>query len=140
MACYKQNSYKALTYICVSIKFKYVAKVSQIRIDVGLDDGNVPQSIHWNATDSTASERQTAKAMMINFWDGQDKAALRIDLWTSDMMVDEMADFYYQNLMGMADSFQRSTGETELVNEMKEFAKEFFRKFQENQRKASGQK
>lgn len=77
---------------------------------------------------------------MINFWDGQDKAALRIDLWTSDMMVDEMADFYYQNLMGMADSFQRSTGETELVNEMKEFAKEFFRKFQENQRKASGQK
>lgn len=105
---------------------------------MGLDDGNVPQTIHWNATDSTAAERQQAKAMMINFWDGMDKAALRIDLWTSEMMVDEMADFYYQTIMGMADSFQRSTGETELVNDMKNFAKAFFQKFQENQRRAAG--
>jgi gliding motility-associated protein GldC len=114
-----------------------VSKESTIRIDVGLDETNVPQTIHWNATDSTAMERQVAKAMMINFWDGQDKAALRIDLWTNEMMIDEMADFYYQTFMGMADSFQRSTGETELVDEMKNFAREFFRKFQENQRKAS---
>lgn len=104
---------------------------------MGLDEGNVPNSIHWNATDSTAMERQEAKAMMINFWDGQDKAALRIDLWTNNMMIDEMADFYYQSLMGMADSFQRSTGETELVTDMKTFAKEFFKKFQEKQRKAT---
>ena len=105
---------------------------------MGLDEANVPQTIYWNATDSTAVERQVAKAMMINFWDGQDKAALRIDLWTNEMMIDEMADFYYQTYMGMADSFQRSTGETELVNEMKSFAKDFFQKFQEKQRKAAG--
>jgi gliding motility-associated protein GldC len=117
-----------------------VAKESQIRIDVGLDDDNVPKTIHWNATDSTASEKQAARAMMINFWDGQEGAALRIDLWTNEMMIDEMADFYYQTLMGMADSFQRSTGETGLVNEMKDFAKQFFRKFQENQRKAASKK
>jgi len=114
-----------------------VPKQSTIKIEVGLDDGNVPQSIHWNATDSTASEPQLAKAMMINFWDGQEKAALRIDLWTNEMMIDEMADFYYQSFMGMADSFQRSTGETELVDGMKEFAKEFFQKFQEKQRQAN---
>ena len=112
-------------------------KQSTIKIEVALDEGNVPKSIHWNATDSTASEPQQAKAMMVNFWDGQEKAALRIDLWTNEMMIDEMADFYYQAFMGMADSFQRSTGETELVNYMKEFAQEFFRKFQEKQRQAN---
>lgn len=112
-----------------------MSKESHIKVDVGLDDQNVPQSIHWSATDSTAAERQQAKAMMINFWDGNDKAALRIDLWTQEMMVDEMADFFYQTLVGMADSFQRSTGETALVADMKSFAQGFFEKFQENQRK-----
>jgi len=114
-----------------------VIKESHIKIDVALDDKNVPEAIHWSATDSTADERQQAKAMMVNFWDGMDKAALRIDLWTQEMMVDEMADFYYQTMMGMADSFQRSTGQTALVNDMKNFAKEFFRKFQESQRSES---
>ena len=112
-------------------------KESVIKIDVTLDEQKVPTDIRWSATDSTAEERQQAKSMMLSFWDGADKAALRIDLWTQEMMVDEMADFYYQTLMGMADSFQRSTGQTELVHDMKHFAKEFFRKFQESQRQAN---
>lgn len=117
-----------------------MTKESQIKIDVALDEKKVPTSILWSATDSTADERQKAKAMMVNFWDGMDKAALRIDLWTQDMMIDEMADFYYQTFMGMADSFQRSTGQTELVKDMKQFARDFFKKFQESQRKENAQK
>lgn len=54
----------------------------------------IPQSIDWSATDSTAQEAQAARAMMLTFWDPTDKTALRIDLWTKDMMVDEMADFF----------------------------------------------
>ncbi len=110
-------------------------KESTIKIDIALDEQKVPQRIFWNATDSTADMRQEAKAMQVSFWDGEEKAALRIDLWTKEMMVDEMGDFYYQCLMGMADTFGRSTGETELVAEMKAFAQNFFKKFQENQRK-----
>src|ERR1700712_4800973 len=109
---------------------------SKITIDVELDANKVPQKIEWDATDSTADERQAARAMVINFWDPLDKAALRIDLWTKDMMVDEMADFYFQTFMGMADTFQRSTGQTQLVKEMKEYAQEFYKKFQEAQLKA----
>ena len=107
---------------------------SSITIDVELDSERVPSNIKWQATESTANEPQNAKAMMLSFWDAADKSALRIDLWTQKMMVDEMADFYYQTLMGMADSFQRSTGQTELVNDMKKFAQGFFQKFQEAQR------
>jgi len=105
-----------------------------ISIAVQLDEKKVPQNIKWTATDSTADDMQDARAMMLNFWDGADKAALRIDLWTKDMMVDEMVDFYYQCFMGMADSLERSTGQRDLVADMQGFAKDFIRKFQEGQR------
>lgn len=113
---------------------------TKIGVDVVLDDNRVPQTINWSATESSADEPQKAKAMMINFWDGADKAALRIDLWTKEMMVDEMADFYFQTMMGMADSFGRSTGQAELVNDMKNFAQAFYQKFQKLQEKEANKK
>jgi gliding motility-associated protein GldC len=102
---------------------------STIKIDVLLDPNKIPEQINWQATDSSADMTQKAKAMSIAFWDGADKTALRIDLWTKDMMIDEMGDFYYQMLMGMADSFKRATNQEQLSNEMKNFAKDFFEKF-----------
>lgn len=108
---------------------------STITVDVLLDDNKVPQQINWNASDSTADMAQVSKAMMLAFWDGADKAAMRIDLWTKDMMVDEMADFYYQTFMTMADTFNRATKNAELVDDMKTFAKTFYRKFQDQQLK-----
>src|SRR6478672_3804774 len=108
---------------------------SSIVIDVELDENRVPGSIEWKATESTIERPQQAKAFMLSLWDGAEKTALRIDLWTQKMMVDEMADFYYQTFMTMADTFERATRQTELVNDMKAFAKEFFRKFQETQLK-----
>lgn len=108
---------------------------STITIDVELDENRVPDNIQWHATESTASAPQQAKAFMLSLWDGADKAALRIDLWTQKMMVDEMADFYYQTLMTMADTFDRATRQTELVEDMKKFAKDFYQKFQEIQMK-----
>ncbi len=108
-------------------------ETSTIQIDIQLDPDKVPQQITWQASDSTADMAQRAKAMMISFWDGTDKTALRIDLWTKDMMVDEMADFYYQTMMTMADTFNRATRHTELVEEMKNFAKKFYTRFRETQ-------
>ena len=106
---------------------------STITIDVELDNGRTPEGISWSATDSTMDQARKAKAMMLSFWDGADKTSLRIDLWTKEMMIDEMADFFYQSMMSMADSFERATRQTELVNEMKQFAQEFYKKFQQTQ-------
>jgi gliding motility-associated protein GldC len=108
---------------------------SSIVIDVELDEQRIPNKIEWNASDSTMANAQQAKAVMLSLWDGAEKTALRIDLWTQKMMVDEMADFYYQTYMTMADTYERATKQTELVNEMRQFAKEFYRKFQEIQMK-----
>ena len=102
---------------------------STIQIDVLLDPNKIPEQISWSATDSTADMTQKAKAMCLAFWDGADKTAMRIDLWTKDMMMDEMADFYYQMLMTMADTFKRATQQQGLSDDMKKFAKEFSEKF-----------
>ena len=102
---------------------------STIAIDVTLDDQKIPHQILWNASQSSSEEKQDAKAIMISFWDGKERAALRIDLWTKEMMVDEMADFYYQTMMTMADTCERATHQQELVGEMKDFATQFYNKF-----------
>ena len=108
---------------------------SSIKIDVLLDPDKIPEQIHWQASDSTADMMQKAKAMSIAFWDGADKTALRIDLWTKDMMVDEMADFFYQTMMTMADTYGRATNYKEQVEEMKTFAKAFYENFRARQLK-----
>ncbi len=108
---------------------------STISIDVHLDKDKVPEQINWKADSSSAEETQKAKAMMLAFWDGAEKSALRIDLWTKDMMVDEMADFFYQTIMSMADTYKRATNNAEQVADMKKFAKDFYNKFREQQLK-----
>ena len=105
---------------------------STITIDVMLDGQKMPEQINWHASDSSAETAQRAKAMMLAFWDAADKTAMRIDLWTKDMMVDEMGDFFYQVMMTMADTLRRSTGNEVLMEEMKANAKQFLKKFQED--------
>lgn len=106
---------------------------STIQIKVSLDGKRMPEAIRWSASDSTADSERDARAMILSFWDGAEKSALRIDLWTREMMIDEMTDFYYQTLMSLADTYERATRQSELAAEMKNFARDFYRKFQEAQ-------
>ena len=106
---------------------------SKITIDVMLDADRIPEQIHWQASDSTAEMKQKAKAMCIAFWDAADKSALRIDLWTKDMMVDEMGEFFYQMLFTMSDTFSRATKNTALAQELKDSSNSFIKKFRDEQ-------
>ena len=108
---------------------------STITIKVQLDPERMPSNITWRASESTVDASQQAKAMMLAFWDGADKTAMRIDLWTKEMMVDEMADFFYQTFMTMADTYNRATKNEARVKEIKDFAREFYQKFREDQMK-----
>ena len=98
-------------------------KQSEIKFLVTLDDNKMPEKIDWSASDAQAES--SSKAVMIALWDTQEKNTLRIDLWTKDMMVDEMKQFYHQNLLSMADTFERATGEVEAAKAMRNFAQEF---------------
>jgi gliding motility-associated protein GldC len=105
---------------------------SHINIEVELAEDRMPESIQWTAPDGGVAEPQQAKAILLGLWDGQEKSALRIDLWTSKMMVDEMNDFFYQTFYGMADTYLRATKNDALAKELKEFAKNFLKKASES--------
>ncbi|MEO6831517.1 MAG: gliding motility protein GldC [Chitinophagaceae bacterium] len=104
---------------------------SEINFKVTLDEEKMPQTILWHAPDGGVDTLQEAKGLLLGIWDGTEKSALRIDLWTKSMMVDEMADFFYQSLMGMADTYNRATNQIELCNELKSFAGSFYKKAME---------
>ena len=101
---------------------------SSINIQVELDEEKMPETIEWNAPGGGVEDNQQAKGVLLSLWDGQEKSALRIDLWTKKMMVDEMNDFFYQTFFGMADTYARATRNGDLAKEIKEFAKAFHKK------------
>lgn len=101
---------------------------SHINIQIDLAEDKMPEVIQWTAPDGGVADWQNAKAILLGLWDGQEKSALRIDLWTGKMMVDEMNDFFYQTFYGMADTYLRATKNEELSKELKEFAKSFLKK------------
>jgi len=98
-------------------------KQSEIKFTITLDEKNTPVKIDWSATD-TGTE-STSKAVMVSLWDAEKKNTLRIDLWTKEMLVDEMKRFYHQSLLSMADTFERATGEVQAAKAMRHFAQEF---------------
>lgn len=96
-----------------------------IGINVFLDNEKMPEHIEWSATGKEEDSFSPAKAFMLSLWDGKEKTALRMDLWTKQMMVDEMHDFFFQTLVTMSDAFLRSTQNAELAKDLKDFAYSF---------------
>jgi gliding motility-associated protein GldC len=105
-------------------------KTAEIKVTVELDDNNVPENLLWESTDSANTEAVPVKSMMLALWDHNYKNALRIDLWTKDMSVDEMKIFFFQTLMTMGDSFLRATGETNIIEDLRDYCDHFAEKMQ----------
>lgn len=101
-----------------------MVRKSEINFKVELDENQVPEAIEWKAEGSEKDQYNSTKAIMLALWDEKENNTLRIDLWTKGMMVDEMKKFTCQNLITMADAFERSTGEKALAEEMRKFGKE----------------
>ena len=102
-------------------------KKTQITIDIELDENNVPEKMTWNAEDG-GIEKEETKATMISVWDDAKKEALRIDLWTKDMPVDDMKMFLHQILISLSNTYERATGEEDVAQWMEEMAEEFAQK------------
>jgi gliding motility-associated protein GldC len=105
-------------------------KKATIDFSITLDENNLPESIEWKASDS--GEGGKCKAIMLAMWDEKENATLRIDLWTKQMLVDEMKLFFHQNLLTMSDTFQRATGEEKIAGDMKDFCAYFAEKMEIN--------
>lgn len=93
-------------------------KKSEITFTVQLDENNIPDQIHWHATDKPEDTPSETKSVAISLWDHQQKNTLRIDLWAKDMPVMEMKRFYVDAIGGMAQSILNATGDNFMSEEM----------------------
>ncbi len=98
-------------------------KKSEIKFVVSLDENKLPVSIDWEANDE--GEKSACKSVMIALWDAKENNTMRIDLWTKDMLVDEMKVFFHQSLLSMADTLKRATGEEKLAEDLKDYCAHF---------------
>jgi gliding motility-associated protein GldC len=100
-------------------------KTTEITFKVTVDENNLPQKIEWTAPD--AGESSECNSLMIALWDKKENNTLRIDLWTKDMMVDEMKKFFHQNVVTLTDTYVRATGDEETGNKVRSIFSEIGR-------------
>ena len=101
-----------------------MSEKKEIKFTVTLDENHIPEKLEWTASEGGGVSEEEIKALMISVWDGKEKVAKRVDLWTKEMMVDEMKYYYFQTLMTLADSLERSTGENKIAKKVRDFGME----------------
>ena len=87
-----------------------------IKIEVQLDENNLPEHISMKAKDNS-----DLKAIIFSGWSAKNKETIRLDLWTKEMMIDEMFIMYHQTLISMATSLEKSTGNNELADALRDY-------------------
>lgn len=102
---------------------------SEIKINVTLDENKIPEEMHWSAPDG-GIENEASKAVLLSVWDHKAQEALRIDLWTKDMPLDEMKVFFHQTLSAMTETFHRATGNDKMSAAMRDFCDYFAEKLE----------
>ena len=96
---------------------------SRITIDVTTDANHVPVAMEWTAEDG-GIQNQNASAMALSMWNPKEFAAMRMDLWTKDMSVEEMRSFVVQTMMTLADTYERATSDKDHAQAIRGFTEE----------------
>ncbi len=114
-------------------------KSNEINFLVELDEDKLPESIKWLAEDNKPMGFKEAKALLISLWDRDENVTLAMDLWTKDMLINEMSALYYQTLIHLADSYQRATSNEAAAKILKDAAEKFAEIVRMNEDAPSGQ-
>ncbi len=104
-----------------------IKHTSEVKFKIGLDENKIPETIFWTAEDGGIKNSES-KALMISAWDNVKKDTLRIDIWTKDMPLDEMKQFFYQTLVAMSSTFERATDDQKMSATMRDFCDYFAEK------------
>jgi gliding motility-associated protein GldC len=97
-------------------------KRAKINITIDRDEKNVPEKIIWQASDNPdGQKKQECKAMFLALFDKKQLDTIKVDLWTKDMMVNEMDRFFFQTLRSMTDTYYKATQNSKLASQMQQF-------------------
>ena len=102
-----------------------VTESSTIKIEVGLNNEKLPVKLEWQAAANPDKQAKESKAMLISFFDKETLDTFKIDLWTTEMKVNEMDKFFYQTLRGLADTYFKATQNQQLATDMQRFVQYF---------------
>lgn len=101
-------------------------KKSNINIEIGLDNENVPESIVWKSDDNPdGNQARECKAMLLSLFDKDHLDTYKIDLWTNELQVVEMDRFMFQTLRSLADTYFNATRNEKLANDFRKFVEYF---------------
>lgn len=109
-----------LKYLINDYLIMAVKHSSEIKIKVGLDENRVPEELTWSADDG-AIDNMEAKALLLSVWDSNEKDTYKINLWTKEMPINEMIQFFHQTLTSMADTFESATSDDKMSATMRDF-------------------
>jgi gliding motility-associated protein GldC len=101
---------------------------SEIKFIVELDDKKMPEKIEWQADDADFEGMKEAKTIMLSLWDKEDKVTLGIDLWTKDMLVNDMNLHFYQMILKLGDTYRKAASDAETAKMFDDFASKFAEK------------
>lgn len=96
---------------------------SKIQFNVTLDENKIPENITWIASDGSEKPKET-KSILVSIWDEEKKQTLKIDLWTKDMPVDSMKNFFSQTLASLSASYRQATSDDQTADKIEYLAKE----------------
>ena len=99
-------------------------KKSKLEFDIQLDVNQIPERIAMSSSDGQVDKLEI-KSLMVAAWESEKKESLTIDLWTKDMMINDMYIMYHQTLYSMASSLEKSTGHNKLAGALRDYC-DFF--------------
>ena len=102
-----------------------MGRTSEIKLSVKLDDDKMPAAISWEADDAGFEGSKPSKTLFLSLWDDTEKLTYSIDLWTKEMLLNDMNMHFYQMFQKMADTYQRATNNPDISDMIKKFADEF---------------
>lgn len=101
-----------------------VVKTSEIHLKIGMNENNLPVRMKWSAEDGDVKDAET-RAFLLSLWDPTEKNTMKIDLWTKDMSIEEMKQFFHQTLLSLSDSFEKATGEHKICEDLRDYCYHF---------------
>lgn len=92
---------------------------SEIKIVVTLDDNKVAEKIEWFADDKPETqEQEDTRAFSLSLWDHAKRSTLQIDLWTKEMLVDDMKRMAIDTISSLSQSVLNATKDEVMAKEM----------------------
>jgi gliding motility-associated protein GldC len=105
-----------------------MSQTTEIKFTVHLDENKVPEKIEWEADDAGFSGKKETKTLLVSLWDKDENLTMAIDLWTKEMVIDEMNIHFHQVFLKLADTYRRSTNNQEVAAMIEKFSSDFAEK------------